>query len=91
MEMRSSTGSGKLKEHYSEASIIHQIALAIGVLVVLEYSGLGAMLDPFTKTADNFCAQVRYFVHVAFAILRHFRSVAQLLQKKNIMISLLIL
>ena len=49
-------------------------------------TGLGATVDPSAKTADNFCAQARYFVHVAFATLRRFRSVAPLLQK-NIMVS----
>ena len=39
------------------------------------------MLDPFAKTADNFCAQARYFVHVTFATLRRKYSVAPLLQK----------
>ena len=49
-------------------------------------TGLGANCDPPSKTADNFCAQARYLVHVAFATLRRKYSVAPLLQK-NIMVS----
>ena len=41
--------------------------------------GPWAETDPFAKTADNFCAQARYLVYVAFAILRRFHSVASLL------------
>ena len=52
----------------------------------LGITGLGPMLDPFAKTADNFCAQAWYFVHVTFAALRRNRSLAPLLQK-NTMVS----
>ena len=44
-------------------------------------TGLGPIPAKFLKTADNFCAQARYFVHVAFV------RVASLLQK-NTMVSL---
>ena len=35
-------------------------------------TGLGLMLAKLLKTADNFCAEARYFVHVTFATLRRF-------------------
>ena len=41
--------------------------------------GLELSPDPFVKTADNFCAQARYLVHVAFASLRRKYLVAALL------------
>ena len=44
---------------------------------------LGLMTDPFAKTAANFCAQARYFVHVTFATLRRNRSVAHFRQKNT--------
>ena len=66
--------------------IITQTDLSVGVLTVLLSTGLGPMLGKFLKTADNFCAQARYFVHDAFATLRRKYSVASLLQK-NIMVS----
>ena len=44
---------------------------------------LGPEVAKFLKTADNFCAQARYFVHVNFASLRRFCSVASLLQKNT--------
>ena len=47
---------------------------------------LGAIPAPVVKTADNFCAQARYFVHVTFATLQRKHSVTPLLQK-NTMVS----
>ena len=43
----------------------------------------GPVPAPFAKTADNFCAQARYFVHVTFATLRRNRSVAHFRQKNT--------
>ena len=47
------------------------------------HTGFGPMMTKFLKTADNFCAQARYLVHVTFATLRRNRSVASLLQKNT--------
>ena len=55
-----------------------KIALAIGSGEV-DNTGLGPEVDPFAKTADNFCAQALYLVHVTFATLRRFCSVAPFL------------
>ena len=44
---------------------------------------LGPRLAKVPNSADNFCAQARYFVHVTFATLRRFYSVGPLLQKKT--------
>ena len=45
------------------------------------------MLAAPLKTADNFCAQARYFVHVAFATLRRKHSVAPLLLKNTMVLA----
>ena len=52
----------------------------------LDNTDLWPMTGKFLNSADNFCAQARYLVHVAFVILRRNRSVASLLQK-NTMVS----
>ena len=62
---------------------ISQWALAIGVLAVLVSTGLGPEAAPIAKNADNFCAQVRYLVRVAFATLQRKWSVASLVQKNT--------
>ena len=49
-------------------------------------TGLGPMVDPCAKTADDFYAQARYLVYVAFATLRRFRSVASLLLKNSMVL-----
>ena len=45
--------------------------------------GLELKPDPLVKTADNFCAQARYLVHVTFAILQRNGRSHHFLQKNT--------
>ena len=66
-------------EHYNlyflstsqcQVANVPQTELSVGVLAVLVIRGLGPKLGKLLNSADNFCAQARYLVHVAFATLR---------------------